>query len=190
MRARLFPLLLILVLAACQPSSESSSSSSTESYPVTLQTGGYTTAQWMNWILPNAYAAVSDLKFCFKRLRFKKDLTDNAIPETDEDNVDFELGLQTITSSGAVLGTVQVPEGTYYRIEFDLEPECAGNSVQLVNDFGNFSSNERITVKFEGVFVVNGTETLELGVQNILDAANAHSAGRLRDSLEGASGEL
>ena len=40
------------------------------------------------------------------------------------------------------------------------------------------------------VFVVDGATTLELGVQNILDAANGHSAGRLRDSLESASGSL
>jgi hypothetical protein len=189
MKVRLLPLMLLSVLAACQPSSDSPVSGA-QSHPVTLQMGGYTTASLMNWIIPEARAAVSNLNFCFKRLRFKKDLTDSSAPETDEDNVDFELGQQTISSSGALLGTVQVPEGTYYRVEFDLEPECAGRSVSLTNDFGTFTSNERITVKFEGVFVVDGASTLELGVQNILDAANGHSAGRLRDSLESASGSL
>ncbi len=189
MKVRLLPLMLLSALAACQPSSDSSVSSG-GTHPVTLQTGGYSTAGVMSWIIPEARAAVSNLNFCFKRLRFKKDLTDTSLPETSEDNVDFELGQQTITSSGTLLGTVQVPEGTYYRVEFDLEPECAGQSASLSNDFGSFSSNERITVKFDGVFVVDGATTLELGVQNILDAANGHSAGRLRDSLESASGSL
>lgn len=189
MKSRLLSLVVFSMLAACQPSNEDSTTG-LKSHPVTLQTGSYSTASIMSWFIPEARAAVSDLRFCFKRLRFKKDLTDTLDPELAEDNVDFSLGEQVISSSGALLGTFQVPEGTYYRIEFDLEPECAGKSVSLSNDFGVFVSDERITVKFEGVFVVNGSETLELGVQNILDAANAHNGGSLRDSLENVSGNL
>jgi hypothetical protein len=181
--------MLLSALAACQPSSDSVVSGQ-QSHPVTLQTGGYSTAGAFDWLIPSAHAAVSDLQFCFKRLRFKKDLSDSLDPETDEDNVDFQLGQQSISSSGALLGTIQVPEGTYYRVEFDLEPECAGKSVQLTNDFGSFNSTQRITVKFEGTFVVDGATTLELGVQNILDAVNAHSAGSVRDTLESVSGNL
>ncbi|MBY0516347.1 MAG: hypothetical protein K2P81_05530 [Bacteriovoracaceae bacterium] len=189
MKSLLLSLMIFSMFTACQPASQDSITGN-QSHPVTLQTGGYTTASFFKWMLPEARAAVSDLRFCFKRLRFKKDLTDTLDPAADDDNVDFVLGEQVISSSGALLGTVMVPEGTYYRVEFDLEPECAGNSVQLTNDFGTFVSTQRITVKFDGVFVVNGSETLELGVQNILDAANAHNSGALRDSLEAINGQL
>jgi hypothetical protein len=60
----------------------------------------------------------------------------------------------------------------------------------VTNDFGTFSSNEQIKVKFDGVFVVNGTENLELGVQNILSEVNAHNGGNLADRLESSSGDL
>lgn len=190
MKRLLLTSLMLVNLIACQDNS-SSPVSSTPSYPVSMQLGGYTTASLKNLFIPNAHAAVSDLTVCFKRLRFKKDISDVSTAETSEDNIDLALGLVTLSDAGTSLGTVSVPEGTYYRIEFDLEPTCNGNSVSLINDFGVYNSADRITIKFEGTFIVNGSESLVLGVQDILNGANAYNgAGSLKDSLENTSGTL
>lgn len=184
-------LLVSVALYGCLPSKDDGPVSATPSHPVSMQLGAYTTAGLSSFLIPDAHAAVSDLRLCFKRLRFKKDLSATLDPLLSEDNVDLILGEVAISSAGTALASVNVPEGTYYRVEFDLEPECAANSVNLSNDFGVFTSGERITIKFEGTFVVNGAETLILGTQNILNAANAYNGvGSLRDALENVSGDL
>ena len=176
--------ILLLGLVGCQSKGGKSSG---ESYPVNLTMGGYTTASITNLFIPDAYAVVSDLRVCFKRLRFKTTL-DDTIPG---DNIDFALGEVTLSTSGTLLGSVIVPEGTYYRVEFDLEPVCAGKSINLSNDFGVFSAAETIKIKFDGVFVVDGSKNLELGVQDILNAANAYNGvGTLKDTFENVSGNL
>lgn len=44
---------------------------------------------------------------------------------------------------------------------------------------------------FDGVFVVDGSETIQLGIQDILNAANAYNGtGTLKDAMEGVSGSL
>ena len=153
--------------------------------------GSFTTASiFSNLIIPEAHAAVSDLRFCFKRMRFKTSITDIDDPLVDE-NVDLDLGQISISAAGTNLGVVNVPPDTYYRVEFDLEPACAGMSVNLSNDFGVYSSAQGVKIKFDGVFIVNGSETLNLGVQDILNAANAYNGiGTLKDRLESVSGNL
>ena len=194
--------LLLLSLVSCQVQDDSPISGSKSSHPVNINLSSYSTASVMNYLIPSAYANVSELKACFKRLRFKKDISDSTIEDHssgdddltphEEDNIDFNIGEVTLTDSGTLLGTVNVPEGTYYRIEFDLEPSCAGGkSLSLSNDFGVFSSNEKIKIKFDGVFVVNGPEAIELGVQDILNAANAYNGtAPMEDVFESISGSL
>lgn len=189
---RKFAILLAMVaMYGCLPSQDESAVKTGGTHPVDMQISSYTTAGLSNFLIPSAYAAVSDLQLCFKRLRFKQDLSDTLDPLV-EDNIDLNLGLVTLSSAGTDLPVVNVPAGTYYRIEFDLEPECGiGESVRLTNDFGVFNSTERITIKFDGVFVVNGAETLNLNVQDILNAANGHNGSiSVRDSLENASGSM
>ena len=195
----LFLIIGMMSFYSCEQKKESniSSGGGAAKHQVNLSMGSYVTAQFspLSIFVPNAYAVVSDLKFCFKRLRFKRDLPDGQ-PDTSNDNVDLELGEKVISSSGTLLGSVSVPADTYKRIEFDLEPGCDGvatNSVSLVNDNGGFSSTSTITIKFEGTFIVDGEENLELGVQNILDAANAYDGlggQSLKDALEAVSGNL
>ena len=189
-------LLISTVLVSCQQQKDSSlTSSSSRSYPVNLSMGSYAVAKTspLDFLIPSAYAAISDLKFCFKRLRFKRDLPDGQA-DTSNDNVDLDLGQVNMSTSGVLLGQVSVPADTYKRIEFDLEPNCGGlgeNSVDLINDWGTHTSSSTITIKFEGTFVVDGAENLELGVQNIIDAANAYDGvGELKDALEAVSGVL
>lgn len=186
--------LLMMTFYSCQPPEESKISKS-KKHPVNVNFSSYTVAKFSpaDLFFPKAYAAISDLKFCFKRLRFKRDLPEGV--ESTDDNVDLELGEQQISSSGLNLGTVSVPADTYKRIEFDLESDCVAgqtlNSVSLVNDFGTYSSGSTITIKFDGTFVVDGAESVNLDVQNIMDAANAYDGtGTLKDALEAVSGNL
>ncbi|MCB0357743.1 MAG: hypothetical protein KDD40_12075, partial [Bdellovibrionales bacterium] len=159
-----------------------------------LEMGNYTTAnyRWFDLIVPRAHANVSSLKMCFKRLRFKLDDVDTTDPSLDNDNVDFDLGEVTLSSTGTYLGEVVIPAGTYKRIEFDLESDCvSGNSLELTNDNGSYTSNERITIKFSGLFEANVDGTLNLGVQTILNQLNNHNgAVSLKQSAEAASGDL
>lgn len=186
-----FILTALATMVACNPGDKSSPITGSSTHPVSISMGSYTTAGlFMNMVIPEAHAAVSDLQFCFKRMRFKKDITDIDDPLVDE-NVDLDLGQITISAAGTNLGIVNVPADTYYRIEFDLEPSCAGKSVNLSNDFGVYSSAEGLKIKFEGVFIVNGSESLNLGVQDILNAANAYNGiGSVKDALESVSGNL
>jgi hypothetical protein len=186
----LISMILLATLVGCNSDKDDSVTSGGKSYPVRLSMGSYTTASLSNLLIPNAYAAVSDLRVCFKRLRFKTS-TDDSIPDAQEDNIDFNLGEVALSNSGTLLGTVTVPAGTYYRVEFDLEPTCAGKSLNLSNDFGVYSSAENIKIKFDWVFIVDGSTTLELGVQNILSEANAYNGVEsLRDAFERVSGDL
>lgn len=189
---RQFTILLAFLLIAygCQSSNDSAPVSGGLK-PVNVSMGSYTTASLSNFLIPSAYAAVTDLKLCFKRMRFKTSITDIDDPLVDE-NIDLALGEVTLSSTGTTLATVNVPANTYYRIEFDLDTSCAsGNSVSLANDFGVFTSNEGMKIKFDGVFVVNGAENLQLGIQDILNAANGHNGGTsIKTSLEAISGTL
>jgi hypothetical protein len=87
-----------------------------------------------------------------------------------------------------------VPEGTYQRIEFDLETGCsgmAGKSVQIVNDSGTHTSTRSIKIKFNGTFVVDSNKTVEIRVQNILNAADSATPSTdLETALEAVTGTL
>lgn len=169
-------------------------------HQVALQFSSYTTAQnkmnhkLLSLFLPQeANAAVTSLKMCFKRLRFKMagEVT-SADPMADEDNVDFNLGEINISSGATALGTITLPAGNYKRVEFDLENSCAsGKSIALVNSNGSFTSTDRITIKFEGDFTASADGTLTLGVQQILTQLNSYSAsGTLKSAAESISGVL
>lgn len=182
-------LILLVSLYSCN-SKDSSLTTSGAKYPVNVSLGSYTTAGFSQFIIPSAHAAVSDLRFCFKRLRFKKDVSDIDNPLIDE-NIDLTLGEVNISSTGTTLALVNIPADTYYRVEFDLEPNCGGKSLYLSNDFGVYSSTDSIKIRFDGVFVVDGSETLQLGVQDILNAANSYNGTiAIRDHMESVSGNF
>ncbi|MCC7406266.1 MAG: hypothetical protein IT288_17870 [Bdellovibrionales bacterium] len=140
--------------------------------------------------------SVNQLIFCFKRLRFKSALeTTNPDPASDEDNIDLEVGEVTLTSSGNSLGFVRVPVGTYSRIEFDLEDHCAsGLSAQVYNSQTGspFSTNQRITIKFEGTLTIAaGSSGVDLALGSIISAADGiTNNSQVRSALEGVSGSF
>jgi hypothetical protein len=178
---------LLLANAGCAEESTG------QKYNIALSLGNYTTASTkiFNLILPQANASVTQLNFCFKRLRFKKADVDSADPLV-EDNIDFDLGDVSISNTGSSLGTIELPAGNYQRVEFDLEDHCAsGKSLEVTNSNGTYSTNSRVTIKFSGSFTADADQTLELSVQNILDALNSYNGtGSLRDHAESVSGDL
>lgn len=140
-------------------------------------------------LIPSAYANVSSIKFCFKRLRFKPDSS------TDGRNFDLVLGEVTIDPNGTNLLTVAVPEGLYERVEFDLEKECEGTpskpSVLFTNDFGTFSTLDNMTIKFDGQFTVSTDSTITLNIDALLDALEpVTNDNQIKTSLEAVSGDF
>lgn len=140
-------------------------------------------------LIPPAHAVVSNVKFCFKRLRFKPDSITNG------SNFDLILGEVNINPSGTNLITVSIPQGTYQRIEFDLEKECDGTlskpSVTFTNNNGTFSTLDHTTIKFDGNYVVSAAGTLTLNIDALLDALDlVNNSGQIKTSLEGAPGDF
>jgi hypothetical protein len=166
-----------LTLALAIALTQASCGGTTTGNPVvTLKAAPYGTmaSSWFSLITP-AYAAVSDLKLCFKRLRFKTDFDGESNGDTaDSENFDFDLGEVTLSPAGSTLGSVSVPKGTYRRIEFELDDSCAsGQSVQY-NNGSPRQTNDRINIKFEGVFEAQGDElTLSLEFDSIITTLDA-----------------
>lgn len=138
--------------------------------------------------LPSAFANASSVKFCFKRLRFKPDSS------TSGSNFDLTLGEVTIDPAGTNLLTVNVPRGTYGRIEFDLEKECDGTpgkpSVSFTNG-ASYSTQDHITIKFDGTFVVSAASTVTLDIDALLDALDTvANDNEIKTKLETATGDF
>lgn len=164
----------IFILNSCGPGTTTGNPLST----VALRMEDRQPLAWIkkSWdsLIPPAQAAVSGVKFCFKRLRFKPDSTSSG------SNFDLELGEVEINPSGTNLLTVAVPSGVYRRIEFDLDKECEGTiakpSVIFDRNGTIYSSQEHITIKFEGYYEASGSGTLTLNVDLLLDALDTVTA--------------
>lgn len=134
--------------------------------------------------------AVSEVKFCFKRLRFKQpgELT-NTDSTIDEDNIDFEIGEKILATSGDNLGNVRVPPGNYERIEFDLDNSClSGTSVSVTNTSGVFTTSQKITIKFTGNININSDVSVDLAMQNLINQLNTvTNSSEIKTKLEAVS---
>ncbi len=154
----------------------------------------------LDFLIPSAYAAASEIQLCIKRLRFKAEDNDDELSsdlDLEEDNVDFSPGLVTLTP-GAEIGQFELPAGIYKRIEIDLEEDCDDSSgapsVAWTNS-GSFSSTDTITIKFEGSFDASESGgTLSLGAAAIVTAMDGVAGGYgnndIKNALEAAGGEI
>jgi hypothetical protein len=135
---------------------------------------------------------VSNVRLCFKRLRFKTAENMSSNSTDAEDNIDIALGEVEIVP-GAELGEVTIPAGEYRRVEFDLESTCAGGKSASYQLGGvTYASTATITVKFEGRFDASQSgQKLELGFGAIINALDSlpsnPSSNQIRDALEDAS---
>jgi hypothetical protein len=139
-----------------------------------------------NLFISKAHAGLTSLKLCLKRVRFK--IEDSS---TGSD-IELELGEVEIKEEGTPLGNIQISEGVYKRIEFDISKDCDGttkNAVTIANDNGNFTSDDGVTIRFEGAFSP-GSGDLTLFVQVIVDKIKDYqlSDGDIKDQLESVSG--
>jgi hypothetical protein len=160
--------------------------------PVTLNISPFNSSLALGKLGDAGALAVTDLRFCFKRLRFKA-ASDPTSSDSSQDssNIDLNLGEVRISELGTNLGEVKVPAGTYGRVEFDLEDSCSGNSLRLTNGNGTFQTSSRISIRFNGSLVVSGTQSVNLNIQSIISALNtAASNSDLKTKAEGASGSL
>lgn len=135
--------------------------------------------------------AVSNAKLCFKRVRFKQaGETTNPDPSLDADNIDFDIGEKTLSPMGAGLGNVNVPKGQYVRLEFDIDNHCGnGYSVSVTNSSGTFTTNDGVSIKFEGTLNIVGDISLEIFMQNIVTELNAvTNSSQIKTRLESVSG--
>lgn len=131
--------------------------------------------------------SVQALTMCFKRLRFKQSAADG------DDNIDLELGEVTLLPGGTSLTAVEIPAGTYTRIEFDLEDGCGTSRSLLVqNDNGTFSTTDGVEIRFDGTFTRgSGAQVLELNIQAISSALNTvTNDSQVRGQAESAGGDF
>lgn len=158
---------------------------------VQVNSASYLADHWYT-LIPSAHASVSDLRLCFKRLRFKKD-KDASDNDAGSSNVDFSPGEVTLSTGGNSLGTIVIPAATYRWIEVDLEPNCpnssSGLSVRTTNNTGTYTSTQNIQIKFEGTFVADdATEVLNLNFQNIITAMDSvTNSSQIKSKLEDTS---
>lgn len=140
-----------------------------------------------NLLIPEAMAATSDIRFCFKRLRFKMETS------SPDDNIDLNIGEKEILPTGTDITNVTIPHGTYRRVEFDLDKDCDGTPKPSVS-FSNpalRSSQSHITIKFEGTFVLDGNTTLDLNIQPLILAMDGVTDNdQIKDALENALGDF
>lgn len=180
-------LLFLLITGCAQSTGESGTTTGDPLTDVSFEPYSPSIAQSIRkLIIKDAFAGVNDLSFCFKRIRFK---------DSDADlgsNVDLELGEVVINEEGTPLGQVQIAEGIYRRVEFDLEKNCDGTnkpSISLINDNGSFSSEDRITIRFSGEFNP-AQDDLNMFIQNFINVLKNYtlSDGSLKDVLEDIEG--
>lgn len=137
--------------------------------------------------------AVTSVELCFKRIRFKiEGESSSSNSDNDPDNIDFAIGAVTLSSNGTTLGNVNLQQGSYKRVEFDFHNDCSFGSVRVANSSGTFSTNDKITAKFEGTFNLStANQTLSLGLQNIITALNGvTNSNDIKDAIENVSGDF
>lgn len=161
-RALFIQSLILLLIAGCS----SSQGTSTGNPVVAVQFKSYAAMNVQSSDPLVEPLAVSNLKMCFKRLRFK--------PVAGlVENIDLILDEMNIVTSGTLVATASVPPGTYSRVEFDLDPHCvSGKSVQVTNSAGSFTTNQTITIRFDGTLVLSASQNLNLDIQSIITALN------------------
>ncbi|MBY0516345.1 MAG: hypothetical protein K2P81_05520 [Bacteriovoracaceae bacterium] len=144
-------------------------------------------------LIPEAHAAVSNVYLCFKRLRFK---FDTSASSGGSGNIDLTLGRINIDPNGTSLGNINIEAGSYQRIEIDLEKECDGvinrPSVEFTNSTApfNYSSIDRMTIKFEGNFSSTGDINLDLNIDALLDEMDLITGGdNIKNRLEAVTGD-
>ena len=123
---------------------------------------------------------------CFKRVRLK------AADDITQD-LRFELDDIEMSEQGAYLSAIEVPDGTYERVEFKFDNHCqSGKSVEIRNSLGSFSTSEEVTLRFEGRILVNQDQVLSLNTEGIMQQLERYNNGDagVKVKIEGLTGSF
>ena len=124
---------------------------------------------------------------CIKRLRYK------IATEVQDDSIDFDLGQVILLKNGTNLGNHRLPEGTYSRLEVELDDKCPmDKSVSIANLNGSISTNDSISIRFEGRYSHESSgQKLNLAIQAIMEAiSQITSEDDIKEKLEDVSGSF
>jgi hypothetical protein len=113
---------------------------------------------------------IKDLYLCIKKVKF----TPKAVfSETLIEDEDFPIGEIELLPQGTPLGTLEITQYLYDKIEVHLDgKDCeSGNAISFKNRFGEFSYQKGIKLKYEGdILVDDKLEAIGLEVHPIINA--------------------
>lgn len=130
---------------------------------VQLELSSYSTqASWVDAFIPKAFANVNSVSMCIYQIRFKP----TSSTGNQGLNIIFDVNDVQWSPSGTSLGTIQIPEGEYDRVDIMVKDDCGENlSILIQNDNGQFSNDSPLTLRFRGLIEVNSsTDVITLGV--------------------------
>lgn len=156
---------------------------------VQIEFSGYNQTALIDYLIPKAHAAVSDVRLCVHQLRFFADRS-NPGPGVEMNRTPQIIEL---LPSGTVVGNAEIPPGVYRRIDVMLKNNCSeGGSIQIQNDAGAFSSKNPQILRFTGEFQVpkvGGRIVLEAqAFINFLDSVTSDAG--LADGLDDVEGDF
>ena len=138
----------------------------------------------------NEHYFVSSLVLCVSHARFHGYDPAGAVKYP---SADIKVGQLVLSPDGTALESIGAPNGTYDSIELELTEQCAsGQSVQLVNGFGSFSTREHVKMKFVGMFEVSGQSTsVTLDLQSIVrELRKVMANSQIKPAIEYKGGRL
>lgn len=132
--------------------------------------------------------------FCIFKVKFK--VFEDADDQDGNQVVDVQFPERQVALSplGTELDFISLPPGEYRQVVMDLNSaKCpSGVSAAVSNSHGNFSTNEAIQIRFNGVKQVDlMTQEIELKIQSVVEAlATVTDDSEIRDKIESVFGEL
>ncbi len=138
-------------------------------------------------LVPEARAAVSSAKFCFKEIRVKREDGNNS---DGDKNQSIDVGLVTMDESGTDLTEIELESGAYKLIEFDLKDECdTGYSVSVDNDNGTITTDAHLQIRFSGTYDPDEDgDVVTLKIQDVMDTLDTVAAEADIDDIEDVDG--
>lgn len=156
-----------------------------------MSVSAYSSRQFVRAVAATSTVTVSQIKLCFKQVRFKT-VADSNSHVGDSGNIGFETGEITLNPDGGTLGSLTAARADYYRIELDLDNHCdSKKSMQVTLSSGRtISSEDPITLTVDGTFSLESDSVgLALDISSIAkNLATAERSTDLKTDSERASG--
>lgn len=144
---------------------------------VTVEVGGF----------PEEGSGSVNMQLCVDELRFRNDGED----DDHEYRVEFRAKWITLSPAGTLIdNNLQVPFGSYERIDLKLSNDCGGAYATVTNANGTFAATEEVDLRFSGAVTVAGASSkLILDMSNMITAAlRATSNSQFQSALSDSEG--